>query len=157
MNERFIISEDNNSLPINIRGPSFAISNNFKKFMVINTVIFPTTGWCLAQDSNGLIKRCILMYKYATYSSDYRITLNLEGLYKTNKAKTEWLHSAVHREHIADLLVSVQCQVVFFRRIAWRYAAKSAKSAQNSYNSCRNQRKLAMIWNWLGQPSIKLL
>ena len=39
VNERFVISEDYNLLPINIEAPSFATSNNCKQVMVMNTVI----------------------------------------------------------------------------------------------------------------------
>ena len=42
MNERFAIHDDYSSLPINIGVPSFAICNNYKRLMVMNTVAFLT-------------------------------------------------------------------------------------------------------------------
>ena len=44
VNERFVICENYSSLPINVGVPSFAISNNCKQLIVINTVVFLTTG-----------------------------------------------------------------------------------------------------------------
>ena len=44
VNERFVISEDNKSLPINAGAPSFATINNYKQLMVMNTVVLLSTG-----------------------------------------------------------------------------------------------------------------
>ena len=44
VNERFVISEDYSSLPINVGAPSFAISNNCKQLTVINTIVLLTSG-----------------------------------------------------------------------------------------------------------------
>ena len=42
--ERFMISDDYSSLPINVGIISFAKSNNCKKLMVMNTIDSLTTG-----------------------------------------------------------------------------------------------------------------
>ena len=44
VNERFVISEDYSSLPINVGMPSFAISNNCKQHIAMNTIVLITTG-----------------------------------------------------------------------------------------------------------------
>ena len=44
VDERFMIHKDYSSLPINVRALIFAISYNCKQLMVINAVVFLTTG-----------------------------------------------------------------------------------------------------------------
>ena len=44
LNERFVISKDYSSLPINVKALSFAISKDFKQLMVGITAVFLTTG-----------------------------------------------------------------------------------------------------------------
>ena len=44
LNERFIISEDYSFLPINVGALSSAISSNCKKLIIMNAVVFLTTG-----------------------------------------------------------------------------------------------------------------
>ena len=44
MNEKFVICDNYSSLLINVGALSFAISNNFKQLVVMNTVIFLTMG-----------------------------------------------------------------------------------------------------------------
>ena len=44
VNKRFGISEDYSALTINIGAPSFAVRNNCKKLMFMNTVVALTTG-----------------------------------------------------------------------------------------------------------------
>ena len=41
-NERFVIHDDYSILPFNVGAPGFAISNDFKQLIVINTVVILT-------------------------------------------------------------------------------------------------------------------
>ena len=96
VNERFAIGDDYSSLPINIRVPSFAISNNFKKLMAMNTAVLLTTSSYLSEEGSRFVKQCMLMCKYTTYTSVRCITFNLEwfgnvrnpSLWKENKANS---------------------------------------------------------------------
>ena len=44
LNERFVISDDNSSLPINVGAPIFATNDDSKQLKVMNTLVFLTTG-----------------------------------------------------------------------------------------------------------------
>ena len=82
VNERIVISIDYRSLLINIGAPSLATCDNCKELLVVNTVVFPSDAWGLAKDSNGIINRCMFLFKYTT-SSIWCITLNLKWFGKT--------------------------------------------------------------------------
>ena len=69
VNERYVICEDHSSFPINMGAPRIAISNDYKKFTVIDTVVFLNAGYGLAQKGNELMKRCMFLCKYTIYSS----------------------------------------------------------------------------------------
>ena len=78
MNERVVISDDYTLLPINIRAPSFAISNNCKQCMVMSTIVLLTNSEGISQEGNGFVNRYILLCKYTTYSNVRSIIFNSE-------------------------------------------------------------------------------
>ena len=78
VNEKFVISDDYRFLPINVGAPSFAISDNCKQIIAINTIVLLTTGEILVPEGNGFVERCIILCKYTTYSSIRCITFNSE-------------------------------------------------------------------------------
>ena len=56
VNERFIMHNEDNSLPRNIMTPRFfAESNNCKHIMVMTPVVFLTTSLGLAKESNRFV------------------------------------------------------------------------------------------------------
>ena len=63
-----MINNDYSLLPINVGLPSFVTSSNYKHLAVINTVVVFSTSQGLAQKGNGYMNRCLLLYKYTTYS-----------------------------------------------------------------------------------------
>ena len=87
VNERFVISDDHSSLPINVGVPSFATSCNCKQLIVINIVVFLTTCGGLAQEDNGFVNRYMLLCKYTTYSSVRCTNFNLEWFVKSGQDK----------------------------------------------------------------------
>ena len=145
VNERFVILDDYSSLPINVGLLSFAISNNCKQLIVMNTIVLPTTGKGLTDKSNEFMNRCMLLCKYTTYSSIGYITFNLEWFGKVWHSKNRMVHNAVHRKHIADSSVSIQCQVASLQRRLEKLKLYLQNSAQSDHNSCRNQGKLLIL------------
>ena len=87
MNEWLVISEDYSLLPINIKAPSFAISNNCKQLTLMTIIVLLTTGKCLAVEGNGFVNRCMLLCKYTIYSSFRCITFNMEWFGKVWQGK----------------------------------------------------------------------
>ena len=74
VNERFAISEDYTSLPINVGAPSFATGNDCKQLIIMNTVVSLTTSKGLAEVHNGFVNRYMLLCKYTTCRSVRCIT-----------------------------------------------------------------------------------
>ena len=87
VNERFSISDNNSSLPINVEVPSFATSKSCKQHMVMTTAVFLTAGKHFSWEGKRCINRCMLLSKYTTYSSSRYIIFNLEWFLKVNQSK----------------------------------------------------------------------
>ena len=84
--------------------------------MVMKTVVFLTTSESLAQEGNEFVNRYILLCKYTpTAGSDASLSIQ-NGMVKSKRAKTRWLHNEVHREHRADSSKSFQCHITFFQQ-----------------------------------------
>ena len=110
LNERFVISEDYSSLPINIGVLSFATSNNCEQLTFMDTIVLITTGYYLFEEINGFLSicmsSCISTIPKEVLDASHSM---LNGLVKSGRARTGWLHNAVHMEHIAETSLSAQC------------------------------------------------
>ena len=90
MNRRFVIHDDNGSLPTNGEAPSFAIRNNRKQLIVMNTIVLLTTSKGFARDigeDNGFVNKCMLLCKYTMYSNILCIFFNVECYGKVGQSK----------------------------------------------------------------------